>query len=151
MTTEVHFKDFTKKRKPIHFKIGEHSFECVKGLSTAKLQRLVNAARGVDVADDGEDGDAQRAVAKFTQLMKIVLKADSFTLFEKLITSEDEDDDDDDIIDPGQIRDVIEWIVEVYSLRPTPPSSTSSAGSPTDDAGTSSVAGAPQPESIPSD
>lgn len=136
MTEQVHFRDFTKKRRPVSFTIEDHEFHCVKGLSPKKIQRLMAVIRGSET-------DETNVLERLEQTMSIFLLPESFDLFKRLV------DDDDDPIDLEQQLDILRWAVEVYTGRPLTESPDSSTSSETGTSGTSSTAGAPPEESTP--
>lgn len=141
MTSDsVRFKDFSKKRLPINFVLdgptpeGE-KFECYTALALPSLQEIAKIA---------EEMTAETATESFTEFFRVVLQPESAVRMEAKLK------DRLFPLDPEQANDIMSWLMEVYGLRPTRPSSGSSDGSPTGDAGTPSVAGASVVDSIPS-
>lgn len=132
---QARFRDFTKKRSPIYFTVGDDRFDCVKALSPKKLQEFVAASRGTAT-------DESNVVDRVINAMKFIVVQAQFPRFVELL------DDDEDPIDVEQLLDIIGWAVETYGVRPTVASSNSSTTLATDDAGTSSTAGALPAESI---
>lgn len=145
MTEQVHFRDFTKKRSPVYFTIGEQRFDCVKSLSPKKIQTLLTTIRGNQTVDESNVLD------RLEQVLHLVMIGDSFTRFQALLNADDDDNDadpDEASLDLEQLVDIFHWIVEVYTGRPLTGSPDSSTSSQSDESGTSSTAGAPLAESI---
>lgn len=131
-TDDVRFKDFSKKRKPVYFILdgvteeGER-FDCYPALALPSLQEIALIAGNMT---------AENATESFAEFFKVVLQpGDALRMEDKLR-------DRFNPLDVEQANDIMQWLMGVYGLRPTQPSSDSSAGSPTDDAGTPSGAGA---------
>lgn len=126
----------------------DQKFNCYKALDMDQLRRFANMARELRTDNvTGEDDQIAASVAKMDKigdLMRIVLKKESATRFIELLNPTDEKREDDDFepIDPFQLLDIVKWLLEIYTQRPTEPSSTSSGGSANGETGTSSTAGA---------
>lgn len=134
----VRFRDFSKKRTPVNFILdngtaeGER-FECYPALALPSLQEITTIAEAMT---------AENATESFAEFFRVVLQPESADRMENKLK------DRMNPLDPEQANDVMSWLMEVYGLRPTQPSSDSSDGSPTGDAGTPSVAGASVVDSI---
>lgn len=129
MTTDnnVKFKDFSKKRKPVFFTLdGDERFDCSPGLPVELLQELALLATGVT---------EENAADALKEFFKLALVDEAY---ERLLLKMR---DKQNPLELDQARDIMMWLLEVYGFRPSQPSSDSSAGSPTDDAGTPSGAG----------
>lgn len=156
----ANFRDFTKKRPPVYFILnGDERFNCYRAISPKKLQRAMNAFRGIqaETKDGIDEGNVVALLGRISNTMIFFLKPESYERFEKLVNPPDEDevdgedDSDEKLVDVEQLVDILTWLLgEVYSTRPTKPSSDSSTTSPSDGTGTSSTAGAQPKESIPS-
>jgi len=160
-------RDFSKKRPPVDFTIDEIRYDCFKALDLNQLAEFANLTRNLGEISKGfEDGEptsvenARDAAARSTEaidrianLMKIVMRKASYGAFIARLRPTDEEREDPDFepIDYTQLLDIVKWLMEVYTDRPSKPSSTSSTGSETDDGGTSSTAGASLEELIPAD
>jgi hypothetical protein len=129
---DVRFKDFSKKRKPVFFVLdgptpdGER-FDCYPALALPSLQEIALISGNMT---------ADNATESFEEFFSVVMQPDSATRMAAKLH------DRANPLDPDQANEIMEWLMEVYGLRPSQPSSDSSAGSPTDDAGTPSGAGA---------
>lgn len=134
MTDEVHFRDFTKKRKPIHFKVDDDDFYCVEALLPDTLQDIMQMLQTRTDASDTERAAA--LVSKLRDIFKLFLLEESFELFSARLSNPRKP------IDIQQLLEIIQWIVEVYTKRPTTQPSSSPESSVSDDGGTSSTAGA---------
>ncbi len=132
-------RDFTRKRPLIEFTIDEDEFRCKKALDLTRLQNFMNRYR------DSAGLKESEAVDAISSIMKLVLRRDSYVKFsERFTPSDDVDTDAEDFepIDHTQVIDIIRWVMEQYTGRPTEPSPSSSAGSENGGAGTSSTVGA---------
>lgn len=143
MSETVHFKDFTKKRVPVRFKIDDDVFECVTALLPAALQEIVTKFRGEEFTEALKSRDVDRVMKGISEIFEIFLLEDSYAVFTPRLS------DPKNPIDIHQVIEIVEWIIEAYVSRPTEPSPNSSTGSELVDGGTSSTAGASPDESIP--
>lgn len=127
-TDDVRFKDFSKKRKPINFLLDStEPFHCYEALALPSLQEIALIAGNMT---------SENATESFAEFFKVVLQPPSAERMSAKLY------DRMNPLDPEQANEVMAWLMEVYGLRPTSPSSDSSAGSPTGDGGTPSVGGA---------
>lgn len=162
-----HTRDFSKKRPPVYFTIDDIRYDCFKALDLNQLAEFANLTRNLseisrDLDDENElDVETARdaatrsteAIDRVANLMKIVMKKASYVVFMTRLRPSEEDREEPDFepIDYVQLLDIVRWLMEVYTGRPFKQSSTSSDGSETDDAGTSSTAGASLEELTPVD
>jgi hypothetical protein len=130
-STEVHFKDFSKKHTPVFFRIDAVDFEALPTLPIPVMQKLIGQANALK---DKEVTEA--VVGEVLDIFNTVLKADSAQRFATRIN------DTENPVDLPQIMDILTWLMEMYGRRPTQPSSDSSAGLPTESDGTTSTDGA---------
>lgn len=148
MTQQVHRRDFTRKRLPIQFTIGEDVFKCHKALPLGKIQEVMTALGGREALTQlGEVDNADRAsevLTKIGGIMKIFMKPASYGRFLELLNPSDDELNQEDYepLDQTQLTDIIRWLIELYTLRPTQPSPSSSIGLSDGTTGTSSTAGA---------
>lgn len=122
-------RDFTKKHEDVYFTIDEDRFDCWPTLISDDLKAMGKAI--------GSGIEADNAVEKIDEVFAIVMQPESFENFRRRTADRRRP------IDIMQIGEIIVWLTEVYTKRPTQPSSTSSSGSETDDGGSSSTDGAP--------
>jgi hypothetical protein len=144
VSEEIHFRDFTRKRKPVRFKIDDDVFVCVPALGTEDIQELVTVFRGTQSDDDSESDEVGKTavvIGKIREAFRLFLLPDSYEVFVHRLG------DRKNPIDPLQLLEIVQWIVAIYTKRPTEPSPTSSTGSEIDDGGTDSTAGA-QPKEL---
>ena len=127
MSDDVRFKDFTKKRKPVFFTVEGERFDCYPAIALPSLQEIVEVSR---------DFSTEKAVESFAAFFAVVMDEGNAARMEVLLR------DKVNPLDQEQAVEIMQWLLEVYGLRPTQPSSESVLGSPTDDAGTPSEAGA---------
>lgn len=160
-------RDFSKKRPPVYFTIDGTRYDCFKALDLDQLTQFAGLTKSFseiaqDISDDDVTsperieetaGSTSAAIDKIAGLMKIVMKKASYSVFiSKLRPSEEERNADDfEPVDYTQLLDIVKWLMEVYTGRPSKPSSTSSDGSESADGGTSSTAGASLEELEPID
>lgn len=142
MADEVHYRDFTKKRKPVYFKIDDDTFHCVEALAPDTLQDIMKMIR--TETDASETDRAAAVLGKLRGIFQLFLLEESFEVFASRLGNSRKP------IDVGQLLDITSWIVEVYTGRPTTPSESSSPSSASADGGTSLTAGAPLAELTPS-
>ena len=144
-------RDFSKKRPPVFFTIDETRYDCYKALDFDQLRRFAGMARGIGkLAADAEENvedqvdAATDAIDRVADVMKIVMKKKSYATFNAKLRPSDEEREADDFepIDPVQLMDIVKWLMEIYTNRPTQPSPSSATGSTIDDGGSSSAAGA---------
>lgn len=135
MTDEVIFKDFSKTRKPVRFQLGGQQFEALPALPVPVTQRLVQTAASLKGADADE-----KALNSVLGIFNEILRKESAERFSTLINGGGKNGE---IVDLSDAMDVMAWLMEVYGKRPTQESSDSSAGLPTENAGTISTAGVP--------
>lgn len=122
----VSFKDFTRKRKPVNFKIEDEHFDCVPALPVETTQVIARIAK--EISDDN-------ALEKLNEFFGEVLLGDGAERIRLLMG------DKKNPLETDQAVEILYWLLEVYGLRPTQSSSGSSNGSPTDGDGTPSGAG----------
>ncbi len=141
MTDQVVFKDFTKKRSEIAFGLDGETFECVKALAPDDLQKFA-------LAMQGNGSEEKIAIDVMLERVKnafgFVLQDEAKPRFLAKFS------DRENPVDIEQLTDIVGWLTEQYTARPTEPSSDSLTGSPSDGFGTSSPVGAAFAESIPS-
>jgi hypothetical protein len=143
----VHFRDFSKKRGEVNFNIDDQRFDCFKAINPKKLQRAINAFRGIQKTAEGgvNESNFSDLLERVTNTMVFFLKPESYERFDTLVNDEDADEP----VDIGQLVEILTWLLgDVYAARPTKPSSESTTTSPSDGIGTSSTAGAQLEESI---
>ena len=104
------FKDFgsgdqDKPAQPISFKLHGEEFSCKPKMQGKVLLDLVAKSSAQD-----NPGEAAAIINKFFEL---VLIADSYTRFEALVES------DDKIVEVEQLSEIVAWLVEQYTDRPT--------------------------------
>ena len=104
------FKDFgsgdqDKPAQPISFKLHGEEFSCKPKMQGKVLLDLVAKSSAQD-----NPGEAAAIINKFFEL---VLIADSYKRFEALVES------DDKIVEVEQLSEIVAWLVEQYTDRPT--------------------------------
>lgn len=127
---EVQFQDFSDSRKPVRFKVQGELYQAYEALSVDTLQRVVTFAKQVgDLSDD--------VIPALSGFYRLVMDEENATRLINQFVSQAEEPATAD-----QAVAVMNWLLEVYGLRPSVSSSDSSVGSATDGAGTPSTAGA---------
>ncbi len=117
MTSPVEMKSFTKKREPVWFEINGVELRAKPAIGMATAQRVMNLN---DALKNGSEGEK---LEKLSELFGLLLHSTSVEAFTKVIA------DEDDPVDPGQLTDMLNYVMEKQGLRPTQPS-TESSGSP---------------------
>lgn len=135
MTTNVRYRDFSAPSEPVRFKIDADVFEAPTVLPIPVMQELVGVAD--KLKNLGEDPQALNAL---TEVFDTILTDASAKRFRERVASKEQP------IGIQQIIDIMLWLLEVYGLRPTEPSSDSSSGHPDATSGTLSAVGAPSEE-----
>lgn len=150
MTDTANFRDFTKKRAEIYFFLNGEKFDCRKALTPKKLQAAMRSFKSIKaefetITTAGLDEDnTPDLLAKIADVLVHFLKAESFERLQ-LVLNEDEPDEP---VDVQQLMEILQWVLEKITGRPTTPSSESTSSSPSDGTGTSSTVGAQLEESI---
>lgn len=134
-------RDFTKKREPVAFTIGAHTYNAYPAIAADPLADLGARLSGNLGNFETLGTDKQLAVLK--EFLKEVLEPDSYELLNRQCSNRN------DPVEAPQLLDVSLWLMEVYGMRPTEPPSSSSDGSPSPEPGTASTESAPAGDSIP--
>ena len=121
-------RDFTKKREPVWFTIDPERYDCYAVLPLEDLQAFAETI--------GTDVSVANVIDKIKLVMKLVMEPESYDRFLVRMANRQ------DPVDPRQLMEIAEWLVEVYTNRPTAQPSSSSSGSPAVEPGSSSTAGA---------
>lgn len=132
MTSEVHFKDFTKEAPRVCFRIGSEDFDALPMLPIPVMQELIRASVGIQAKELGAE-----ALDKVLQIFNLILVPESAVRFQARISSVDNP------VDLTQVMDIMTWLMERYGKRPTQQSPESSNGFPTETGGMISTAGVP--------
>lgn len=117
MSDEVEIRDFSKKRVAIEFKINGVTLRAKPAIGMATAQRVLHLREAMKNATDGGK------LAKLGELFAALLHSDSHADIGRILA------DEDNPVDPEQLTDMINYVMEKQGLRPTQPSSESS-GSP---------------------
>lgn len=134
MTEEiVEFKDFSRPPRQVKFQVGGQSYEALPALPIGLAMDLASLAQTLGT------GDVTSKIGAMWELFEALLQDDGGQRFKQQAY------DKRDPLDLPQTLNVMNWLLEVYGLRPTGPSSDSSTGST--DTDTSSTDGAPGEES----
>lgn len=128
---EVEIKDFTIKKKRVKFKIDDDIFEASRILGIPMMQDLVKVTKGLGNMSESQD---YSAITKIFEELLVEGSAERFN--ERLMKKGDEGIDVRE-----QLLPILHYILEKFGVRPTQPSSDSSAGSPSETDGTPSTDG----------
>lgn len=137
MTDSVRFKDFSKKREPIVFTIDGDEFSAFPMIPVPVLQEVVQIQRGKG------DADKLDVVERGLRVLDLLLDGPSAERLRARMASRDLAE----AVDFDQVSQIISWLMEVHTGRPTRPSSESSEPSPTGEPGQGSTPGAGDTES----
>lgn len=131
--SEVRTRDFSRKVSALDFTADGDRFDAIPGVPPSTLQELLEISKS----------DLQENVQAILKFYEIVLLPESYTTFAERFASKTNP------IDVFQCIEIMTWLLEQYTARPTMPSVGSSASSQTeaDTSGTSSMDGAPSEES----
>jgi hypothetical protein len=121
------FKDFTVSEEPVTFRVAPDTFECVPEVSLEVLMEMAEVSQ--------LQGDPKAQVAKLLAFFEGVMTAESYTTF--IVRTRR---DAEKPIGMRHLIPILQWMMEVYGLRPTEPSSESADGSiPSDSSSTATV------------
>lgn len=122
--TEPTMRDFSSKRKPISFTIEADVFHGPAVLPAAVFGELMEAAKGLgsfQMTDAKQVDAALERVAEFTDL---ILTPETAPRFRERLLSRTEPLD---LVE--QVLPIVQWLAEVYGMRPTQAPSNSVSGS----------------------
>lgn len=125
---DADIKDFTKARRSIKFKIDDDVFNCVPDLP---VLTLIDFAAMAEKINETSMDESMRNL--FIDMFKLILVD---TAAERFIARMQ---DKINPISMDQVNEIMPWVMEKYGLRPTEPSDSSSAGSPTPESGLNST------------
>lgn len=131
-------RDFSAAKKVVQFTADGDTFYGVPRVATMLFANVVTKINTTS------DNDLATKIEAVTEFFDICLIDESANLIKSRLR------DKKNPIDVPQALDIVAYLAEAYGARPTPPSSSSSDGSATEETGTSSTAGAPSEVSIPS-
>lgn len=135
--TEIIFRDFTKKRKRIVFRIDPDEFECVSALMPDALQSVVTRFRGQDFTEALKSRNIEAVIQGVQDIFTVFLiDEESDARFKARLQNRRNP------VDTSQLVEITSWLIEVYTNRPTEPSSDSLDSSQSDDGGAGFPAGA---------
>lgn len=115
----VEFKDFSRPVRKIHFRVGQEEYDAIPAIPLGMVMELGGLVKNFGSVAAGEFDTKMDALYTFFDGL---LQDDGGTRFRKQAQSKV------DPLDPKQVIDVMHWLLEVYGLRPTEPSSDSSSG-----------------------
>jgi len=100
------------KAEPITFTILDEEFEAYPQLQGAVIIDLL-----AGLADTGEEGNSAAAATLLTDIFEVALKPESLTRFKALTH------DPERIVDLETLSEIVAWLMEEYTDRPTEDSS----------------------------
>jgi hypothetical protein len=136
MTEDV--RDFSVGDHPIPFRIGKDVFYARANVATDYMI----AASATFVAL-GDDAPLDKYIDAVKEMMKEVLVPESVEPFIKGLSDRDKP------IGLQQINQIVPWLMETYTGRPTEAPDSSSNGQPSPESGTSSTGDTPPSTSLP--
>lgn len=137
---EIDIVDFSISRKSKPFKVDEDVFHAHPIIPIPAMQDMVRAARDMSKLLSPESGDIDAMVEGIAKIFDVLLPEDEAHRMRERINSRDGRVAIDLRL---QLMPIINHLMGAYGLRPTEPSSDSSAGSPDDGSGTTSPVGVP--------
>jgi hypothetical protein len=121
----VRFKDFSLSPEPIVFRIAPDNFECIPEIPIDSLMDLA----ALSVKTDDRGAQFKRVTAFFTD----ILTFESGETFMKRTRRNTPDAPNLHPIGMRHVKPIMDWLMEMYGLRPTQPSAESVTGSADDD------------------
>lgn len=115
MVAKKRHKSFAPKveeAEPITFTILDEEFEAYPQLQGAVIVELL-----AGLADTGEEGNGAAAASLLTNVFEFALKPESLERFKKLTH------DPERIVDLETLSEIVSWLMEEYTDRPTEDSS----------------------------
>lgn len=140
-TDIVRFKDFSPSPEPVWFTIGDDRFDCLPDIA---LDAIVELATLKATGDEIDDRKAQ--VGRLHDFFDYVMEPASAAVFRRRTAVPTEEAPNPKPIGMRTVTNIMNWLMEVYGLRPTQPSSESADGS--EDNAESSTDGASPEESM---
>ena len=131
MAEEVRTRDFSRRHRQLDFTADGETHIALPALTPESVQELVALMKHPDLKTD---------MMVVTGIFDIVMTPEEAVKVKARLKK-----DSKNPIGFSEMVDIVTWLAEEYTQRPTPPSATSLPGSQTEaeDAGTSSTVGAP--------
>lgn len=135
MTGETRTRDFSRRHRQLDFTADGEKHIALPALPPESVQELVTLMKHPDLKTD---------MTVITGIFDIVMTPEEASKIKARLKKNSTNP-----IGFSEMVDIVTWLAEEYTQRPTPPSATSLPGSQTEaeDAGTSSTAGV-QPEAL---
>lgn len=134
---EVRFKDFSMSPEPVKFTLETDDFFAPPVLPIPVMQDLVKTIKMFKNMDTNDEEKFDQTTDAMGQLFQIILLSESRERFMERFNSRGRD-----AIGLVRTQNILMWLLEVYGLRPTQGSSSSSDGEVDGEIGTGSLAGA---------
>ena len=125
----VRFKNFEVSPEPVTFTIAPDTFECLPEVPLDVLVELSGLR-----SSPGETVDLKARMAQIHDFFDFIMESESAALFRKRTAIPTKEQPNPNPIGMKTVIAVLEWLMEVYGLRPTQPSSESEDGSQVDEA-----------------
>jgi hypothetical protein len=132
-------RDFSSGRKPLKFRIDNDTFEAPADIPAMVLLEFSKRFEAM-----GDQADTAKYIEAVLAMLEMVLNKNSFEQFRARL------DNRDYPISLDQLNEVLNWLMGVYTGRPTEPSESSSDTQATQESGTSSTDDTPALTSVPS-
>lgn len=131
-------KSFTRARKPVEFEIDDEKFDAAQAIPADVLMDMTTEFEHMS------ESDTQASIGAMLTVLEKFLMPDSFRRFRERMGSRERP------IELPQVQEVVLWLMEQYSLRPTEQSSASAGGLQLPGSGTSLTGSTPDVVSISS-
>lgn len=135
MSNQVRTRDFSRRHRELNFTADGEMHVCLPALPPESIQEVLALTRHENIKTD---------LTVMMQIFDIVMTPSEAAKIMARLKK-----DHPNPLGLPQVLDIVTWLIEEYTSRPTTPSASSSTGSQTEpeavDAGTTSTAGA-QPE-----
>lgn len=125
----IKFKEFEVDEEPIRFTVGSGTYEAAPMIPVAMLQELAGLLQDFSNAGKDEDGNENigKKIDALKEVFKVILTDESYEPFVDRLGSKTKP------IGINLLSDILNWLLEVYGLRPTQSSEDSSTTSQSDD------------------
>lgn len=121
MTDIVRFKDFSLSPEPVTFRIAPDSFECYPEIPLDALLELSTLA--------AETSDRAKQFEQLKDFFDGIMPPEMAATFRARCKPSTKEEPNPQPIGMRHVMNILPWLMEVYGLRPTQPSSESDAGS----------------------
>ena len=124
----VRFRDFSTSPEPVTFRIAPDDFECLPDIALDVIVELASLRGAV-----GETVEMKERIEQIHAFFDYIMVPDSAAKFRERTAVPTEEKPNPRPVGMRTVTDLMQWLMEVYGLRPTQPSSESADGSSDDE------------------